>query len=908
VSAQAQQFAVDGRLVVFVGAGVSSIPLTSLPSWWEIDRSVVVALRDRIAQLVGSDRARTLAEAITTRQEANRFPPEYQAEVIVRRLRDSYFTVLQCLDSDTPNDVHLGIAALAKARRVPAVVTTNFDRALEAAFRELDVEVEVWSNPSHFQTLVGQLQQTGRSDAPCPIIKLHGSAENPATLVDTLSQRKRGFAPEVAACVRHLLRYAHWLFLGYSGADLMADENYLFLKPDASEARGFTWLLRTNEQPVPALSATRAAYGNRAEIVHSELPDWLAQFSQPLLSSPAPRAPALRAATVEEIRRQGAKKVAGYATAWAASERLDRNVLVFADLLQAVGEPVSALDLVQHLYVTRPADERRSGHFGIVIDALANAYSQASRFDEAIALFKEALEIYDPATAEEQHVGALNNLALVYDKQGKTSDALRIYEQVLSFAENRVDAATRGVALHNIARARHRLGEDDQSERLYREELDIVRALGDEPARALVFNNLGELEVSRRRFDRAAEYLKEAMSIRDRIGDDLGAADTRANLGNVHALQGEHELALQFYEHSLDVFRRFGDRTDVARTLVNMARVQENTGKRDEAVTLLDRALAEASATGADPVRAQALQLVGEIRQKKGQNQESAETFQELIDLTVRIGDAKSERDARVGRGIALKALNEIEPAVAVLREALALTECHEFPAREWVVENLADALNLEGLARQQHGDLDGALEDFLESVDIWRRRRSLYNEGQTLINVGNTQVMRKQYEEAASIFQRAAAALLLANDRDGADSVALTAGELYVRLDRLDEASGIFRAIVNRATNYKERADRLNRIGELAGRQLERGATDQALRVFQDCCEWNREDGYLADAAACLMNIGGILKASGDAGGARRSFEKAAMLLKDHPHHALLARAKALLARTPSTNEPRVK
>jgi len=139
VSAQAQRFAADGRLVAFVGAGVSSIAPTCLPSWWGMNQSVVAALRDRVAELVGSDRARTLAEAITARQEGNRFPPEYQAEVIVRRLRGSYFTVLQCLDSETPNDVHLGIAALAKARRVAAVVTTNFDRALEAAFRELDV-------------------------------------------------------------------------------------------------------------------------------------------------------------------------------------------------------------------------------------------------------------------------------------------------------------------------------------------------------------------------------------------------------------------------------------------------------------------------------------------------------------------------------------------------------------------------------------------------------------------------------------------------------------------------------------------------------------------------------------------------------------------------------------------------
>src|SRR5262245_8014702 len=95
MSLRAHQFAADGRLVVFVGAGVSSIPPTCLPSWWGLNRAVIVALRDRVAELVGGERAETLANVITARQEDNRFPPEYQAEVIVGRLRQSYFSVLQ---------------------------------------------------------------------------------------------------------------------------------------------------------------------------------------------------------------------------------------------------------------------------------------------------------------------------------------------------------------------------------------------------------------------------------------------------------------------------------------------------------------------------------------------------------------------------------------------------------------------------------------------------------------------------------------------------------------------------------------------------------------------------------------------------------------------------------------------
>jgi hypothetical protein len=119
LSIQAQQFAADGQLVIFVGAGVSSIPPACLPSWWAMNRSVVAALRDRVAELVGPACALVLAEAINTRKEANGFPPEYLAEVIVRRLGQRYNSVLHCLDTDASNNAHFGIAALAKPAAFP---------------------------------------------------------------------------------------------------------------------------------------------------------------------------------------------------------------------------------------------------------------------------------------------------------------------------------------------------------------------------------------------------------------------------------------------------------------------------------------------------------------------------------------------------------------------------------------------------------------------------------------------------------------------------------------------------------------------------------------------------------------------------------------------------------------------
>jgi tetratricopeptide (TPR) repeat protein len=899
MTGRAQRFAIEGRLVVFVGAGVSSIPPTCLPSWWGINQSVVAVLRDQAAKLVGAERAHSLAESISGRQQANQFPPEYQAEVIVRKLRHSYFKVLQCLDSDTPNDVHLQIAALAKMSVVCGVVTTNFDHALEAAFRELGMAAEVWSNPGQFHVLADRFASAGKSESPCPILKLHGSAENPDTLIDTLSQRKRGFAPPVSRCVRHLLREAHWLFLGYSGADLMADPNYLFLKPDASDAQGFTWLVRSAEKTVPAVANLCDIYGDRAEIVYGELPEWILRFSEPWLKGVVPRTKQLSQAEVAAIEHEAAKRVTNHAAAWAAAERFDRNVLVFAALLEAVGEPAAALEIEQQLYDTWPIEDRMSGHFGVAANALGNAYNQASRFEEAKAVFQEVLRIFDRSKAPEQYLGTMNNLALVYVMQGRAIDALPVYEQLLEFAVSRDDKSTQAVALHNIAMIRRRLGEDDEAERRYLEEVDILREIGDEPALAVAFNNLGEIAISSLRLDGAKEFLNKALAIRERLGDDLGAASTSANLANVHFENHEYDTALSRYKQSLVVFKRFSDRANHARTLANMARAMEAQGRRADAKALSRDSLAEATEIASDVVRAEVLDFIGEIQLREQRYQEATGTFQKLVELAVRMQTTRAERDARVGYGIALTELNDFSRAIMQLRVGLAISDKYGFPVR-WRIPNLlADALNKQGLSRQET-DPHGALGDFLESLQIWQSAGQPFNEGQTLLNVGNTYLLLKQYQRAAQAFLQSEGALTSSGDHDGADDAALLAGRIYLSLSQLDEAGRIFREVVKRSASYEERTNRMNRIGGFAQEQLQRGASDLAVRVLEDCAKWNYEDGYLPDAAACFLNLAVIFRVLGVVATARQFGLRALELLKGEPQHSLVAQANALLASLP--------
>lgn len=72
----------------------------------------------------------------------------------------------------------------------------------------------------------------------CCRVTLHRTVDDPSTLRDTLAQRKRGLSPAAVELLRELLLERHWLFLGWSGADLEADPGCLGLRMASAKGRG----------------------------------------------------------------------------------------------------------------------------------------------------------------------------------------------------------------------------------------------------------------------------------------------------------------------------------------------------------------------------------------------------------------------------------------------------------------------------------------------------------------------------------------------------------------------------------------------------------------------------------------------------------------------------------------------
>jgi tetratricopeptide (TPR) repeat protein len=348
------RYAREGRLVVLAGAGVSMEPPSSLPSWLTLNRMILEALYRRVGAYLGpfgTDLDAPFAQVLERRDIEQVFAPDYQAQIMEEQVGTTYFRVLQSLDLTQRNWTHEAIAALAARGQLRAVATTNFDRLIETALAAHGIRFRTAIDAEGYRRLGRRLAQT--SAATLPVVKVHGSVEDVASLVDTLRQRLQGRGQALRSVLDRLLRDNYWVYCGFSGADLDFDPDYLGLAAAASDSPGFTWVHLPGTTPRPSAQALAERYGNKAAFVAATLPD----FFGALLSSleiPSPPTPPVQ---VEDPGGDVELRI----QQWAEGLHATDAISVLSALLEGAGQERAALWLLHWTWVTARLPEDTSG-------------------------------------------------------------------------------------------------------------------------------------------------------------------------------------------------------------------------------------------------------------------------------------------------------------------------------------------------------------------------------------------------------------------------------------------------------------------------------------------------------------------------------------------------------------------
>ncbi len=712
----------NSRLVIFAGAGISVGAPTNLPSWRDVNRIVVRSLASAAAPAVSEALATKAADLILDRHAQEKLPPEYQAQVLAEFLHRRYFEVLRHLDSDRPNPTHLAIAWLARLGCVRAVITTNFDRVTEAAFAAVGTPLDRCFQPAHFHALAADLTRLERNGSPCLLLKLHGSVDDPTTLIDTLAQRKRGFAAPVMDCVRHLLHSSHWLFLGFSGLDLEAEHNYLALAQEAERAAGFTWLVRAKTEPRPAVVRLRNLYGERGALVAGDLPDWLLDFASSL--SPEPRAwidqhmrdaPPGDAGTNTLALENGAAK-------WASDLTPNVSALALTLIVMACAEPQTAVQLAEGVFRaiearTSPSVPPSAGFLqvkGAAANTLGSVLAGLGRHEEAVRWLTTAIDLAQAAGDEDARDGFRGMLAHSLETLGRIDEARTLYQSALAgfrsrgdprhlafglaglashlirqfhldeargLAEEAIQWATkagdermRGTALNGLGMIAKLKGDYPAALKILAEVEELFTRLGNDEAVAAAAGNRGEVLAALGEFDEAERIQRAVLKVNERLNRLDNQGSTCLNLGTLEQQRGDPAAAEGWFARALDIFSALKDPSNEAFALRRLASVKMDTGHFEDAILLAESALPRV--TGRNAAFTQDLwDQIGMASFKLGAIGRAEEAYRQVHSLAETTGSAKARASAAMNLGTALLLQQRDDEAATFFAESAAYWE-----------------------------------------------------------------------------------------------------------------------------------------------------------------------------------------------------------------------------------------
>jgi hypothetical protein len=340
-------FAGRGEVIVMAGAGVSAGKPSALPGWKPLNSAIAYALCMRIESSI--NRAGWLSglmPEIDGQRMTDRFPPDYQAQIIEEVCGDRYFRGLQALDVDVINAGHDGIACLAAAGALKAIVTTNFDRLIERALDQRNVQYTVSHDDAGYIEMAGRLK--AKKNEILPIIKIHGCVSDHHSMIDTLKQRKQGRSQHLQTCLDEL-HAGSWLYLGFSAADLETDPEYLGLVKGAEQSAGATYIeypgsIKEKKGSVKLGNGAKLlvdAYFGRAQVIVEYIDLYLAQVGRTL--------DAPEQTPVADDVSSGAEQFEVKLHAWANDLSPSAAGLCLAAILEAIGQAEPAIRILDRL-------------------------------------------------------------------------------------------------------------------------------------------------------------------------------------------------------------------------------------------------------------------------------------------------------------------------------------------------------------------------------------------------------------------------------------------------------------------------------------------------------------------------------------------------------------------------------
>ncbi len=261
------------------------------------------------------------------------------------------------------------------------------------------------------------------------------------------------------------------------------------------------------------------------------------------------------------------------------------------------------------------------------------------QYDQALALYKQALTIDKKIGDRKGESATLNNLATIAHAKGDYDTALRFLEQSLTITQEIGDRKGESATLNNLGTTAHTKGDYNTALNYLEQSLVIKRQIGDRQGEGVILNNISQINDAKGDYDNALRYLEQSLSIRQQIGDRKGEGATLNNISQIYNAKGEYDTSLSYLEKSLKILQLIGDRKGEGTTLNNLATTAYAKGEYDKALQYLNQSLKIQKQIGDLQGEGTTLNNISQIYNAKGEYDKAIQNLEQSLEITHQIGD-----------------------------------------------------------------------------------------------------------------------------------------------------------------------------------------------------------------------------------------------------------------------------
>lgn len=546
-----------------------------------------------------------------------------------------------------PNLYHRFIVEMVSRSKVDAVLTTNFDTMIEVALIQAGLEED-----TGFRVAVDDEDFKLERDIPT-IFKLHGTVNNPHSMIALLSQVGKGLGELRSQLLREVMEKYHVCIIGWSDNDF--DITPVLRFPTSNTV---IWIKHTDKQ---LSNRVEEWLFNHKHLVVNHSLLFIKQLWSYLLDVPIPEQDDV---DIEKVDWKMKKAI----DTWGQELPTIQRKIIIARLLDLYGKKHTALEC--YTKVLPQVDEADIVSRAIVLNQMGMMHYYLGEYTEAEHLFNSVREISEPEVDANLWGHLLDNLGIIYRTKGDLARAERTLRDGLKIVKGR-NLDVEGALYGNLGDLYIDMGNYREAEVCYHRDIEISDSRGNAHRAAMSRDALGDLMRRKGDYDGALAELDNALMAKERISDMMGIGVSHMNIGNVHHDKGDLVEAENHYSQAMEVLEAVGDQHNVAGLKVNIGIIKRHTGDDDlqESTALFREAEDDFNRLG------EAIYLAM-VRHEIAKNLNASGHEGEAIDLLSRIIDdfeqsPLEQAGALKTIGISYLLIDDIQNAKKVINQAL---------------------------------------------------------------------------------------------------------------------------------------------------------------------------------------------------------------------------------------------